>query len=157
VKDLQVALHLREGEALRDVPAHHGVDLRRMALSTTRVDAPTRAKEAPEKVAEGPAWRIPVLKTVAQSGEGIPALLDAIDRHREFLEASGTLLARREARAARRVRDVVNRELRKLAWNHPGVGKILDSGVQEIVGGRETPYSLAARLIAELMGSGGTP
>lgn len=95
-----------------------------------------------------------MLKTVAQSGEGIPALLDAIDQHREFLEASGTLLARREARAARRVRDVVNRELRKLTWNHPGVREILDSGVREIVGGRETPYSLAARLIAELMGPG---
>ena len=154
VKDLQVALHLREGEALKDVPAHHGVDLRRMGLPGPRRDAPARARGAPEEAAGDPTWKIPVLKTVAQSGVGVPALLDAIDQHREFLEASGTLLVRREARAARRVRDVVNRELRRLTWNHPGVREILDSGVREIVGGRETPYSLAARLIAELMGPG---
>ncbi|RMH14040.1 MAG: methylmalonyl Co-A mutase-associated GTPase MeaB, partial [Gemmatimonadetes bacterium] len=32
VKELRTALHLRAGEALRDVPAHHGVDLSRVGV-----------------------------------------------------------------------------------------------------------------------------
>ena len=147
VKDLSLALHLKEGEALKDVPAHHGVDLK--ALGASR-DA-SAGKNLPPKRA---AWRIPVLKTVAQSGEGIAEVMDAISRHRDFLESSGTLETRRKARAAGRVRDVVERELNRVAWAHPGVQKILAGGVDGIVAGRETPYSLGERILEAILGPG---
>ena len=146
VKDLKLAIHLREGEALKDVPAHHGVDLKRLRSSQGE-DGPLSG------VTREAGWEIPVLTTVAQTGEGIPGVLQAIDDHRAFLEDSGVLIARREARAADRVKDVVNRELRRIAWGHPGVKDILNGGAAEIVTGRETPYSLAAAIITELIGS----
>ena len=147
VKDLKLALHLREGEALKDVPAHHGIDLKHLSMPVeTGVSGPG--------VPDPAKWEIPVLQTVAQSGEGVPELLDAVANHRSFLEASGVLAARREARAAGRVRDVVERELRRIAWTHAGVREILEKGVAGILAGRETPYSLADDIITELVGSG---
>jgi LAO/AO transport system kinase len=147
VKDLRMALHLREGKALKDVPAHHGVDLKRMGVPEEEAE--------PDKGGSGqPRWEIPVLQTVAQTGEGVRELLDAVADHRSFLEPSGGLAARRKARAAGRVRDVVERELRRVSWAHAGVQEILEKGVVEIGAGRETPYSLAADIIAELMGPG---
>jgi len=147
VKDLSLALHLRAGEALKDVPAHHGVVLSRVAPG---VEAePTR-----QDPARPASWQIPVLKTIAQSGEGISDLMEAIDAHREFLETTGELATRRAARAAGRVRDVVNRALRRLTWDHPGVKKVLDGGVREIMDGQETPYSLADRITSEILREG---
>lgn len=166
VKDLRVALHLREGKALKDVPAHHGVDLTRLADSSRSKPAGAPGGAPEPEAGPGPAgelgpdggggqgeagWEIPVLLTVAQSGEGVDDLVQAIAAHRAFLESSGALQARREARAAGRVRDVVNRQLRRLTWDHPGVASLLDNGVGEIVAGRETPYSLAKAIIAEFM------
>ena len=147
VRDLKLALHLRAGEALKDVPAHHGVDLKRLEMpeekGISHPDAPVT-----------PRWEIPVLQTVAHGGEGVTELLDAIDRHRDFLEASGGLAARREARAAGRVRDVVERELRRVSWAHAGVREIMAKGIPGILAGHETPYSLADKIISELIGSG---
>ncbi len=147
VKDLRLALHLREGKALKDVPAHHGVDLRRMGVPGEEVDSDQGGSGQPK-------WEIPVLQTVAQTGEGVRELLDAVADHRSFLELTGGQAARREARAPGRVRDVVERELRRVSWSHAGVQEILEKGVAEIGAGRKTPYSLAADIIAELMGPG---
>ena len=79
--------------------------------------------------------------------------MEAIAQHRSYLEASGKLLVRRGARAAGRVRDVVNRELRRVAWSRPRVKELLEEGVEEIVAGRETPYSLASKIMNEILGS----
>ena len=148
VRDLKLALHLREGEALKDVPAHHGVDLSRLVLPGEKT-APTQMNESLP-----PRWEIPVLQTVAQNGEGVTELLNAVADHRAFLESSGGLVARREARAAGRVRDVVERKLRRVSWTHDGVLQIMERGIAEIVAGRETPYSLAEHIMAELIGPG---
>jgi LAO/AO transport system kinase len=145
VKDLKLALHLKEGSALRDVPAHHGVDLRRLATHQG-VPGPKTEEDRPR------AWEIPVVKTVAQTGEGVPELMEALERHRSFLEATGGMEKRRRERAMGRVRDVVERELRRVAWSRREVRQILGKGVDEIVGGSETPYSLAERILAALLG-----
>jgi LAO/AO transport system kinase len=152
VKDLKLALHLREGEALKDVPAHHGVDLKRLGgLGGGRMGAGGSAvgPEAPDDAK--PGWEIPVLKTVAQSGEGLSEVLAAIAGHREFLVASGVLEERRKARASGRVKDVVEREFRKVAWTDPSVRATLEGGVSGILSGAETPYSLGARILESLL------
>jgi LAO/AO transport system kinase len=147
VKDLKLALQLKGGSALRDVPAHHGVDLRRLGASPG-VSEPEGGE------ARAGAWEVPVVKTVAQNGEGVEALMEAVGRHHAFLEATGGLEERRRARALGRVRDVVERELRKVAWSRPDVRQILAEGVDGIVVGGETPYSLAGKILEALLGHG---
>jgi LAO/AO transport system kinase len=146
VKDLKMALHLREGEALKDVPAHHGVDLRRAMQGQPQAMASARPEESP--------WEIPVLSTVAQSGQGIQELLDAIARHRDHLETSGLLEKRRRTRAMGRVRDVVQREFQRLVEGSEEVRETLENGVDRILSGEATPYSLGATILESLLGGG---
>ena len=48
-------------------------------------------------------WKVPILRTEAARGEGVEELAEAIDEHRAFIEAAGTL----EERRARNLRSEV--------------------------------------------------
>jgi len=141
LKEIRQAIHLRAGDTMRDVPAHHGVDLSGIG--------PKRAQRVPPDGDAG--WQIPVLPTVAQTGEGVGELLDAVDRHRDWLVESGALAERRRARARRRVHEVVDRELRRVAWRSAAVGELLERGLDQIQHASATPYSVAARILRALL------
>jgi LAO/AO transport system kinase len=146
VKEIRQALHLREGSALRDVPVHHGVDLGGVGKGAVG------AGVAAEPVAQQDVpWEVPVLTTNALTGGGVPELLEAIDGHRAWLEASGELAVRRRARARRRIRDVVDRELRRAAWSAPGTTTRVDAGLDRIGAGEATPYSVAREILDTLL------
>ncbi|HLA42835.1 MAG TPA: hypothetical protein VJZ27_05340, partial [Aggregatilineales bacterium] len=51
-----------------------------------------------ESPGEIDTWRVPVLKTIATSGEGIPELYDAIVEHAAHLDDSGLRAERERAR-----------------------------------------------------------
>lgn len=53
------------------------------------------------------AWRPPVVKTNALTGEGIPLLLDAIDRHGEHLVSTGAITERLRRRARKEILDIL--------------------------------------------------
>jgi LAO/AO transport system kinase len=148
LKELRMAIHLRAGEALREVPAHHGVDMGRAAKRSGAPREPRRW-EPPE------GWQIPVLKTVAQSGEGVEELIEAVGLHRTHLEQSGELEVRRRTRAEARIRDVVNRELRRRAWARDEVEARVARGADEVAAGEATPYSVAAEIVDGLVVGGG--
>ncbi|HUF75934.1 MAG TPA: methylmalonyl Co-A mutase-associated GTPase MeaB [Longimicrobiales bacterium] len=141
VKEIRQALHLRAGSALKDVPAHHGVDLRGVA----------KGEDAAVPAAKSAAWEIPVLTTNALTSDGLDELLTAIDAHREWLEGSGALADRRRDRARRRIRDVVERELRRVAWSSPDTASRLDSGLDRIQAGEATPYSVGREITDALL------
>ena len=58
------------------------------------------------------AWRPPVLRTVASTGEGVGAVWDAIADHRRYLGSSGDLAMRRAARVVSEVEAAVRERLR---------------------------------------------
>ncbi|RMH12833.1 MAG: hypothetical protein D6701_13070, partial [Gemmatimonadetes bacterium] len=99
-----------------------------------------------------PLWTIPILRTVAQRGEGVEELLAWVERHRAYLRDSGELERRRRARARTRVRDVVDRELRRIVWGRETTGAVLDRGLDGITAGRETPYSVARAILKDVLG-----
>ena len=163
-KEIRLALHLREGEALRDVPAHHGVSLDR--LRKERAERRAAERQGPlanggvptgddSSGAEALTWEIPVLKTVAQTGEGVPELLEQIALHERYLVDSGELERRRRARATARVVDVVERELGRRVWTAEGADEILENGVDRIRSGTATPYSIANELMDNLLAASG--
>ena len=141
VKEIKQAMHLKAGSALKDVPAHHGVDLGRV-MKKERTESPA---------ADEGAWSVPVLATIAQTGEGVDTLLDTVDEHRSWLVESGQLEARRRARARGRVQDVVNRELRRIAWGRPETVRRLDEGVERIRTSAATPYSVSEEIVDGLL------
>ncbi len=142
VKEIRQAIHLRTGHALEDVPAHHGVDLSRMGRPAAEPAKPPAATDA---------WEVPVLTTNALTGEGLPRVIEALDAHRGWLEESGQLGVRRRARARVRVRDVVERELRRTAWSSDVVSARLEGGLDRIQAGEGTPYSVAEEILALLL------
>ena len=100
------------------------------------------------------AWEIPVLKTVAQTGEGVPELLAAIDEHGAFVSESGELGTRRRARAAVRVREVADREVRGILWGRESTAVLLEEGLDRIRDGEATPYSVSSSIVRDLLESG---
>jgi len=152
VKDLETALHLRTGEGLSGLPAHHGVDHSRVGhLQVGRDPLAHPSPESPETA----TWSIPVLKTVAQSGEGVEELFEAVERHYAFLDTSGGLMERRRARAAVRVREVANRELLGVLWRNERTRVLLKAGLDRIEAGDATPYSVSSSILAELLDAAG--
>jgi LAO/AO transport system kinase len=141
-KEIRQALHLRAGHGVQEGGGHHGVDL-------TQVARDARPTSTPAVDSEG--WEIPGLETNAVEGTGVEALMDAIERHRAWLEGSGELAARRRDRARGRVRDVVEREMRRSAWGSEAVQSRLDDGVERISRGEGTPYSVARELLSLIL------
>lgn len=156
-REVELMLRLRSGDYLRNVPAHHGVDL-------ARIRARRRAAvegEGAERAEAGPGeadaavvepWSIPVLQTVAETGDGVTELADVLERHRAWLEASGEAVERREARLAQRVREVVDRQLREMVWREQGGEALLEEALPALRNGEESPYDVAARIVRRIAG-----
>lgn len=159
VKEIRLAVHLREGHALRDIRAHHGVDLARLGggVQPAVAEAEMSGSDVVGSGVDQPdesAWEIPVLKTVAQTGDGVPELMEAIASHQRHLRVSGELESRRRRRAAARVVDVLERELGRQVWKAEGASRMFEAGLDEIDRGRATPYSVAAALVDNLLRTG---
>ncbi len=140
--DIELMLGLRKGAHFRNMPAHHGVDLKK-AANPMRI-----AREAAGETAEE-GWTPPVLSSVAARGEGIAELLGSVDAHFSYLEKSGALRDRRRARLRERVVDAVEQKMRGRLWSNPDVGSWLDSELSALESGKETPYGAADRLLRE--------
>jgi LAO/AO transport system kinase len=144
-REVELMLHLRLGDALRHVPAHHGVDLGR--ASSPRPPSASRTTGRRAGRGEDGGWRIPVLLTTAERGEGVDELVSALDVHGRWLEESGELARRRRSRLAERVRDAVKQRLLARAWREGAGGEILDSALPALERGETTPYEVAARIV----------
>jgi LAO/AO transport system kinase len=139
-QEIEVMLHMRLG----DMPAsagHHGVSLKTVQKHA-REDC-TRADETGE-------WAIPVIRTVAQNGEGLDELQRTLDRHQVYLNESGELSRRRQRRLAERVRAVVERRLQRLVWERGQGDEILRASLAALEAGADSPYTVAERIVGEL-------
>jgi LAO/AO transport system kinase len=92
-------------------------------------------------------WQPPIIKTVASRGEGIDDVLAALDRHREWLAASGRLDAKRRIRAAEEIEAIAVTALRARMGDLRG-GELLDELAGRVVAGELDPYAAADGLIA---------
>jgi LAO/AO transport system kinase len=139
--DVELMLGLRKGVSFGNVPAHHGVDLKRM----------NPARIAREAAAAGnPAtWTPPVLSAIATKQEGITEMVAALDRHFAYLEQTGTLRARRRERMRERVMDVVERKVRDRLWKNARTMTWLDEQLPSVEEGRSTPFAVADQLLRQ--------
>ena len=139
--ELELMLGLRGGHGLKNVPAHHGVDLRTIAN-------PAKAARAAAADPEPDRWTPSVLATIGATGEGLESLVAALDRHFEFLERSGELRERRRRRLRERVVEVVERKVHQRLWLHGPTNAWVDSRIPEMESGDTTPFAVADELLA---------
>ncbi|QHY98190.1 putative GTPase [Streptomyces sp. S4.7] len=102
--------------------------------------------------ARGPAdWRPPIVKTVAARNEGIDEFVEALEKHRAWLEKHDVLDRRRARRAAREVETIAVTALRERIDDLRG-DRRLGALAQRIVAGELDPYAAADELVAGLTG-----
>ncbi len=94
-------------------------------------------------------WRPPVLKTVAATGQGIEEVVEAIDTHRAWMEATDTLRRRRVRRAADEIETIALTTLRRRLGG-VGDGAVVDELAGAVVDGRTDPYAAADEVVAAL-------
>jgi LAO/AO transport system kinase len=94
-------------------------------------------------------WRPAILRTVASRGEGLDELMEALEKHRGWLEETGELGRRRLRRAADEVEAIAVTALRsRMGDVRAGTGASgLDELAAEVVAGRCDPYAAADRLV----------
>jgi LAO/AO transport system kinase len=146
--ELELMLGLRSGETLKNVPAHHGVQLGRPMTKEERLamNPAKAAREAAKKDEE--KWTPGVLRAVAIKKEGIDDLIAAIDRHFAYLERSGGLHERRRARLRRRVVEVVESRVRRRLWTDAALSTWLDEQLPDLEAGKRNPFEVAETLLS---------
>ncbi len=95
-------------------------------------------------------WAIPVLRTIATTGEGVGELLASLTEHRAHIQANGTLTRRRGSHLRAEVLSLVSRRLRRdletALVREPGFVALLE----QVVSRQLDPASAAAAILAEV-------
>ncbi|HOX31674.1 MAG TPA: methylmalonyl Co-A mutase-associated GTPase MeaB [Spirochaetales bacterium] len=99
--------------------------------------------------AEGHPVLPPILKTVAETGEGCAGLVDAVIEHRRRASESGALASRRLEAARAEMRSLIAYRLLDLLEGERGRG-VEDSLARAVASGDQDPYSAAEELLAAL-------
>jgi LAO/AO transport system kinase len=139
--DVELMLGLRKGVSFGNVPAHHGVDLKRMN--------PARLAREAANADDAAAWTPPVLSAVAVKNEGIDTIVAALDRHFAYLERSGTLRDRRRERMRERVKDVVAQKVSDRLWKDERTLAWLEEQLPSVAEGKLSPFAVADRLLLQ--------
>ena len=107
------------------------------------VDETVRDLEGMLEMAGERDWRVPIVRTVATTGDGVDDLWRVIREHRAFLERTGRVMERRAARCARR--GAFDR--RRAACSYVRLtlcrGDAFDALVDDVAARRRDPYDAA--------------
>ena len=93
-------------------------------------------------------WQPPVIETVATTGQGVPALAAALDRHRAWLADGGGWERRAERIAGERVLRALAHHLLETARHRAADSGVWDQLVADVAARRLDPATAAARLAA---------
>jgi len=103
---------------------------------------------------EREGWRPPILQAVATRGEGITALIEALDEHRAYLDRENVLEGWRRRAVRARVRFLVDDARRTGFWDAEAEAA-LDRAAEDVLARRQTPGG-AARALVSSRGRKGT-
>jgi len=92
-------------------------------------------------------WRPPVLRAVATTGDGISAVIEAVQAHARHLADSGELAHRRARRAEQELSDAVAEELRRRSAAR-STGDTYAKVLAEVQARRLDPYTAAEKLLS---------
>lgn len=94
-------------------------------------------------------WRPPVVKTVADRGQGVEEVMEGLDKHLAWMEDKGVLAQRRLARSRREIEAIALGQLRsRMGGLHDG-DRMRDLA-QQVIDGSTDPYTAADQVVADL-------
>ena len=92
------------------------------------------------------AWRPPIIATIGNTGEGVPALWDAVLEHRQAIETTGELKSRRDFRLREELREIVARRLEQRA-HEICTGEVWDGLQTQVLDKTLDPWSAADEML----------
>jgi LAO/AO transport system kinase len=95
-------------------------------------------------------WSIPIVMTSATSEEGVDELREAIRSHEAHLREGGRLEARRRARFASEIREIVGERM-KAALERVAGADVLEKLTNAVLERKLDPYSAAQQLLDQLL------
>ena len=95
-------------------------------------------------------WRVPIVKTEASRGQGVPELVEQLEAHRAFITDEGTLMDRRRRNLRNEVLSLVAARMRakveEQLHEDPRFAELLD----EVVARKLDPSSAATEILGRL-------
>jgi LAO/AO transport system kinase len=91
-------------------------------------------------------WKTPIIRTSAQTGDGLPQLLDAIARHRAWSLSSGERAERQRAAARAEVEALLREALLRDLEGRVGASRV-DAAVARVAERSIDPYSAVEELL----------
>ncbi|TMF75732.1 MAG: methylmalonyl Co-A mutase-associated GTPase MeaB [Chloroflexi bacterium] len=91
-------------------------------------------------------WKTPIVRTSAQSGDGLPQLIEAIEKHRAWSRESGDYLERRRAAARGEVEALLREALLRQLAGRVGASR-LDAAVARVAERSLDPYAAVEELL----------
>jgi LAO/AO transport system kinase len=116
----------------------------RSVLSLANLD---RSPEDRSKIGQHGDWRVPIVKTEAAHGTGVPELVERLDEHRAHILKAGQLEARRRRNLRGEVLAIASTRMRRRLEDELGEDAEFQRLLDEVVARRLDPASAATTLL----------
>ncbi|MFC7128851.1 methylmalonyl Co-A mutase-associated GTPase MeaB [Haloferax chudinovii] len=161
VAELQEMIHLRDDPRANLDTGHHGTEALDdaghrddghggghggHADTEPDADAEDDASDADEPL----VWTPQVLETVATTGEGIDELVETLDDHRDYLDASGELAEKARKRAGEEIRQLLRSDVNRLLEAEIDRRGGVDAFAEAVVEKETDPYAVAEDVLEPL-------
>lgn len=93
-------------------------------------------------------WKPPVTQAIANSGNGIPELLQLIEEHSKFQDREQIRIRKQKERIMNYVRQIIQERILKDFWQ-PSLEEKLKNLIELIIERKKSPYAVGAQLIEE--------
>ncbi|RJR28068.1 MAG: methylmalonyl Co-A mutase-associated GTPase MeaB [Candidatus Latescibacterota bacterium] len=124
-----------------DVFVMNKADHRDAVGAARELEETLRLKDVPEG-----GWRPPVVLASATRETGIDEVRERIEEHRRHLEGRGLLAEKRRRVLYSRVRGAFMDRVERRVWEHESVRSVIERGMEDVYGGRLSPYRLVREL-----------
>jgi LAO/AO transport system kinase len=115
-----------------------------------RVEQEIRAMQS--LAAHHAEWIPSIIRTVANTGEGLPELIDAISAMEKWLADQGRFEARRKAYWRERILEMMRHALMRQIRRHSLTDAELDHLATEVAGRKQDPYRTVPKLVESAFG-----
>jgi len=95
-------------------------------------------------------WRPPVLQAIAQQGKGIEVLIEAIEKHEQFLRESGVFEAHRRRNIKSEILELIKKAVMIRVNDHSETEQMLDAYVDQIAAHEQNPFTAAEQIMAHI-------
>jgi LAO/AO transport system kinase len=139
VQELREMLEYRDDGAPQSL-GHHGPESTQDPVDSSQTDSDDEAE-----------WMPPIVETVANRGEGIEDMLDALADHRAYLDSSGRLAERQHTRYVEEIRTLMREDLSDLLEEEIDRQGGIEQYVDRVRNREIDPYGVSDELLGPLI------